>query len=380
MEHSSRGPNQTASPSVLLKQLGIRFTGVAEPVYLPKMHLRVKVAIYVFLVAISVGVLRVLMHADWFFFIVTAGIVATLGFFVPFVRRTLSLMPIFAAVMQTLAVKNGFAYRAMSSPDFDKQFAPALAKTGIFEKQEQIVSGVYEGYEFRTYLYTTRHPFENRIGRVTTRVYELTLPKKYPHIFLATRRTWGTKLRTNTYRHFDDDQRMQLEGNFEDLFISYTHRRTNTDARVILAPNVMQTIIDTNQTFNMEIINNKLYLTSGDYLPTVENIAEGFGILHAMIAHMNRLNRTMKFVLPNDSKYPYLHSRMGFGTVYLGGKYFNASIIFIAAWSVWSVLRIFLMGNQSKALVYGQISVLAVSDIVLVAVLLVFRKKHKNSL
>jgi hypothetical protein len=371
---------QRPNPIQQLKALGLAFDGTADPDLLPAHSLKLRIALYA-VVALVLGIgLGIVTKTDVVTSLLFAGLMAFLGLFVPWTRRWLSLMPIFAAIMQTFARDNGFTYHNLAAPGFGVHFEPAVAKTGIWEKREQIVSGTFKGHELTTYIYTTRHVFENRIGRAATRVYEVTLPKQYPHVFLASRLEGFTKYHTNMYRHFDDDQRMQLEGNFERLFISYTHRRTNTDARVILAPNVMQTLVDTNQTFNMEILGNKLYLYSPDYLPTAENLAEGFTVIDALIKHLERLHKTMKFVLPRDGAYPYLRSRAGFGTVYLGGKYFNGSLAFIGLWSAWSLVRIAAQGTSDKTLFYGSLIALIVGDAVMVAVLLVFRKKYKNSL
>jgi len=125
-----------------------------------------------------------------------------------------------------------------------------------------IYHGEYGGYPMRTYVYTFRHPFVARFSRVSTRVYQVTLPKRLPHIFLATKSGTGTSLKTNFLSHFDDDQRIGLEGNFNKRFIVYTHRRTTTDALSILAPNVMATLLDRNKDFNVEIVGDQLFLYS----------------------------------------------------------------------------------------------------------------------
>jgi len=128
----------------------------------------------------------------------------------------------------------------------------------------------------RTYVYTFRHPFCCAIQSSLNQSLSSDIAKRLPHIFLATKSGTGTSLKTNFLSHFDDDQRIGLEGNFNKRFIVYTHRRTTTDALSILAPNVMATLLDRNKDFNVEIVGDQLFLYSPDYLFIEADIRRAF--------------------------------------------------------------------------------------------------------
>jgi hypothetical protein len=291
--------------------------------------------------------------------------------FVPPVRRQLRAMSSMGAAMRTFATDNDMAYSENDKPQYETQFQPAVSKLGMFERNEQVVSGTYNGYPFETYVHTFRHPFDNRLNRVATRVYHIKLPKVLPHIFVSNRQA-DSKYFSNLMRHFDNDQRIHLEGNFEDLFTTYTHRRTATEALSILAPNVMQTLVDSNHAFDVEIVGDNLYLYSDDYLVVPEDMKDGFRALDKLLGHLEHRLKSWKFVLPNDKRYPYLRSRPGFGTVTFGGKYFNQSWLFIIGTTIWSLFKTYI--NQDLWQV--KLGTIVVADIVMIAALLVFRRRY----
>jgi len=372
--------NQSDELGQSFRRLGLHISGVTTDPENTILSVLRRVGLFLALTTLASATIAYFTNDRLAVFIFFGLVTPFLLVLVPAVRKRLSFMLLLARTSRSFAICNDFVYHDEAKPDFPANFEPSIAKTGLFEKREQIISGNFQGYPFESYIYTTRHPFAYRFSRLATRVYVLQLPKLYPHIFLATRRPAGAKHATSFHRHFADDQRMQLEGNFEDLFTSYTHRRTNTDARVILAPNVMQTIIDTNRNYNIEILGNRLYLYSPDYYPTPENFIEGFTIFQAVAKHFDRLNRTMKFTLPNDKKYPFLRSQMGFGTANIGGKYFNKSILFIMFYILYSLGRLALTDKKDKLVFRAQIAVIVVSTIVMIVALLVFRRKYKHSL
>lgn len=303
---------------------------------------------------------------------VLIGLIAVL--YVPAIRREVRPLWATGIAMRQLAAKNDMRYVEVAKPSYDKHFLPATAKLGLWERHEQIVKGTYKKYPFETYVDTFRHPFANRTSRVATRVYSLTLPLEMPHIFMRNQQS-GNKFIGALPRNFDDDQRVSLEGNYQQWFTVYTHRRTRTEALTLLAPNVMATLIDSNLKFDVEFVGNKLYLYTSDYYTTTQELQEAFSTLDALIKHLKHQIKSWKFTLPNNQHYPYLISRPGFGTVALGGKYYDRSLFFIAFYSLFSIGKIILQpdGRVIKAII------LVLADVVLVSVLLVFRRKYQLS-
>lgn len=316
---------------------------------------------------------------DWLigFVIIYFALLLVLAF-VPFVRRRISLLAAYSPAVEAFAADNNFDYQPLAKPHYGL-FRPSLENLGLFSREEQLVTGRHGDYPLSVYVHTYRHPFAYRFNRVATRVYQITLPKRLPHIFLATRRGEGTSLKTNFMTHFDDDQRVDLEGNFSKHFVVYTHRRNRTEALSILAPNLMTTLIDTNKDFNIEIIGDQLYLYGTDYLPLEEDIRHGYTVLTALLKHLDHQLKSFQLVLPNDKKFPFLRSRPGFGTVTFGGKYFNASILAIVWYVGFNILRLSHSAVSRRTKLIEAVLV-AIMALVMLAVLLVFRRRYKSSL
>jgi hypothetical protein len=315
----------------------------------------------------------------WLASVVAFVIIGILGLLTPWAERYLSLLGIREHISREFAAANNFAYQFRAKPHYSL-FPPALDRLGWLPREEQIISGMLDGYSFRTYIHSYHHYYQNILERIYTRVYEVRLPKRFPHIFLATRRASGGKLLTNFKRHFDDDQRLMLEGNFEDMFIAYTHRRTVSDALSFLAPNVMVTLIDSNEVYNIEIIGDKLYLYSETYYPSPQSFHEGFGVLQKVMKHMDHKLKSWRLVLPNDAKYPFLRSRAGYGTIAIGGKYFNSAIFFIVGGALWQGLKMAVRYHDDPELLGAALILITFVTAILLAIVLLLRRKHRSTL
>lgn len=305
------------------------------------------------------------------------GALIVLGMFAPFVpplRRRLRPLSALGPAMQAFAHQNAMRYIEIAKPNYDKYFLPALAKIGLFERKEQIVGGTYAGYPFETYVDTFRHPFDNQLSRVATRVYRIQLPRELPHIFMRNRQS-GKGFFDSVMRHFDDDQRVRLEGNFEDMYTTYTHRRTITETLSLLAPNFMETLIHSNKKFDVEFVGNNLYLYTSDYYTTSDELEAAFETIDRLLKHINHRLKSWQLTIPNDARYPYLVSRPGFGTVALGHTYFNRSFLFIGGYTVISLVKIWAIPQWRLA----KLALVAASDVVMAVVLLYFRRRYQLS-
>lgn len=292
--------------------------------------------------------------------------------YIPYLRRRVRPLWATGAAMRALAAENGMRYIDHAKPNYIKHFQPAVARLGIWERHEQIVKGTYDALPFETYVDTFRHPFAYRFSRVATRVYRVQLPKELPHIFMRNLQSSNQYLGALP-RHFDDDQRVDLEGNFHRSFTVYTHRRTVTDALSLLAPNVMETLVRANRKFDVEFVGNHMYLYSPDYLVTTPDLQADFKTIDALVKHLKHHLKSWKFVIPNNRRYPYLVSRPGFGTLALGGKHYNKAWAFIAFYTVYSAVRI--AAQPQYRLV--KIGIVVVSDLVMGVVLLIFRRRYQ---
>ncbi|MDB5185417.1 MAG: hypothetical protein JWN38_1225 [Candidatus Saccharibacteria bacterium] len=87
----------------------------------------------------------------------------------------------------------------------------------------------------------------------TFTIMVLTNLKKYPHLFLDGQQNGASYA-------YAAAQRISLEGNFDKSFKLYAPEGLNIDALSILAPDVMQTLVDGGRPYDIEIVGDKMYI------------------------------------------------------------------------------------------------------------------------
>ena len=317
-----------------------------------------------FIVSIGIGLVTKSFENSYITFVLLPFIIC-----VPAIRNRVRPMWAIGVAMRTLAADNNMRYIDSVKPNYKKHFQSALSRVGIWERNEQIVKGTYVYHSFEMYIHTFRHLFFGRYSRVATRVYRVQLSKQVPHIFIRNLQSHDTSLP----RHFDDNQRVDLEGNFAQNFTVYTHRRTITEALSLLSPNVMTALIDNNKKFDIEFIGNSMYFYTSDYFVTADDLKTSFKTISTLINPIDHRLKSWKFVLPNNQYYPYLISRPGYATAKIGGKYYNGAWIFIILQTIYSFFRIWLQ-PEYKELKYA---IVIVIDIVMIVILLFYRRKYQ---
>lgn len=273
---------------------------------------------------------------------------------------------------QAFARAYSLRYIHRSKLNYSKHFQPSIAKLGVLERKEYIAKGNLNGRPYETFIFSYRHLLARRYARVRFRVFCIQLPKELPHIFIR-RRLGAKKVYESLPRYFDNDQRIDLEGNFSDYFAVYTHRRTATEALSILAPNVMQAILDSNQYFDIEIVGNKLFLYSSMTTPAAYDPNAANPFIQTLMMHIEHRLKSWRFVLPNNKHYPYIVSRPGFGTMTFGNRYYNRSWRYIAFFAAYISLQI--LTNKEYRLVRVIIggSILTAT----IVLLLIFRRRYQ---
>ena len=87
------------------------------------------------------------------------------------------------------------------------------------------------------------------------------LPRRLPHMLLD-----GTKnnngLFSNLPDYFDKQQTLSLEGNFDKNFTLYVPQKYERDALYVFTPDVMQVLIDQASDYDIEIIDDDLFIYS----------------------------------------------------------------------------------------------------------------------
>jgi hypothetical protein len=86
------------------------------------------------------------------------------------------------------------------------------------------------------------------------------LPRHTPHMLLDAKNNNFLGMFSNLPASFSGDQKLSLEGDFNDYFTLYAPKQYEKDALYIFTPDVMQAVTTYANNFDIEIIDNKLYL------------------------------------------------------------------------------------------------------------------------
>ncbi|MCD5345924.1 DUF3137 domain-containing protein [Agromyces sp. S2-1-8] len=91
---------------------------------------------------------------------------------------------------------------------------------------------------------------------------EITLERRLPHIVLDSRRNNSPALGSNLPVPLATAQRLSLEGDFDRYFDLYCPEGYEADALYLFTPDVMARFVDTVAEFDIEIVDDRLYLYS----------------------------------------------------------------------------------------------------------------------
>jgi hypothetical protein len=167
--------------------------------------------------------------------------------------------------LQSRARLIAFAAANQMTIGFD---AGAPAYDGIIFTQgnsraRPVVLGYDQGaspFEIGNYQYETGSGKTRTVHR--TGYVRIRLPRRLPNMVLdATSNNLFGKI-SNLPTGFYANQRLSLEGNFDKYFTLYAPSQYKTDALYVFTPDVMATMIEYGKDFDMEIIDDSLFLYS----------------------------------------------------------------------------------------------------------------------
>ena len=136
------------------------------------------------------------------------------------------------------------------------------------------------GHEIGNYSYVTG----SGKSRVTHNwsYMRVHLVRKLPHMLLDARKNniFGGKY-TNLPTTLTGDQKMRLEGNFNDYFTLYAPKGYERDALYVFTPDVMVALIDFGANHDIEVIDDSLlfYRQGNIKLTNASKVAESLGVL-----------------------------------------------------------------------------------------------------
>lgn len=205
------------------------------------------------------------MGAPGLLFVLFMGIVPT---FLVFAAASAVLKNVSRGLkLKRFSTANGFTF-TMDHP-FDK-FPGIIFSIGHTGQYISVVTGTYQNlpFEFGNF-YCTQGSGKNSKRR-SFGVIDVKLTRRLPHILLDARsnNSFGfTNLAT-----FGSSQHLTLEGNFNDYFNLYVPDGYERDALYFITPELMVLLIDLGAAFDVEIIDDHLYIYSNKEF-TLENRA-----------------------------------------------------------------------------------------------------------
>ena len=140
-----------------------------------------------------------------------------------------------------------------------------------------------EGTEIGNYEYVTGSG-KNR----STHTYgyvKIPLTRNLPHMVLDGKANNLFGIITGLSDSFDRSQKLSLEGDFDNYFTLYAPKEYERDALYVFTPDVMRVLVEEGQRFDMEIVDNYLYvysnvrfdLTSPERLASLVKIVDTVG-------------------------------------------------------------------------------------------------------
>lgn len=117
---------------------------------------------------------------------------------------------------------------------------PTIASRGHSRKMSDVISGVFSGNVFKSYVYTYTVGSGKNSTTHTQTILQVVLQKALPSFLLDSSQTSVIHGMPNNFVH------ISLEGNFDDSFKLYAPKEATTDVLSVISPDVMQTLIQKN--------------------------------------------------------------------------------------------------------------------------------------
>ena len=168
--------------------------------------------------------------------------------------------------MDRFAAANGLVF---SPSDTDPSYPGAIFSIGDSRKTtEHFRTAEGRFLDFGNYQYTTGSG-KNRSTR-TWGFLALELDRKLPHMVLDARANNGLFGGTNLPSHFDKEQILSLEGNFNEYFTLYCPKEYERDALYVFTPDLMALLIDEAAPFDVEIVDDWMFVYSSTAFPPAQ--------------------------------------------------------------------------------------------------------------
>lgn len=263
--------------------------------------------------------------------------------------------------IQQFASDNGFAFQ-LRNPDLvqyslrDYKILPAwLGAVGMTVKKDAyyILGGQYMGYPVTMFLMWDnltegvyyRQPDEQQrlryIQQQTTGIVRITLPKSFPQVVLDSNK--NDRVQNSVRTEYEPSQRLALEGDFAKYFDLYVPIGIQINALSLLAPNMMQILMNHSGLFDVEFRDNELILMTRKslYSPETMNLLQD--ALTEQLTYMNRLMQSWNYT-PQNQPFDMLEKpNVGGSAIKLGRFRLSAKMQIIAISAFFIIFAVILV-------------------------------------
>lgn len=164
-----------------------------------------------------------------------------------------------------------------------------IFRTGHSKKFiDLMTSNRHDVREFGNFKYVTGH---GRSRQTHNRGFvRIELDRNLPHIVLDAKSNNFLGRISNLQVGFSGSQRLSLEGDFDNHFSLYAAPQYKTDALYVFTPDVMALMIDKAHAYDIEIIDNNLYLYSGKRINLTDSkqLRELFDVAELLRRRVNK--------------------------------------------------------------------------------------------
>jgi hypothetical protein len=146
----------------------------------------------------------------------------------------------------------------------------AIFQLGKDQVIEHKLSGTYTGLDFEigNFFYMTGGKNNQKRWYGMLRIK---LSRRLPNVLLDGKQ--NNKLHISNMPNFKNNQRLQLEGDFNNYFDLYVPKGYERDALYFMTPELMALLIDHGAKFDIEVIDNYLYIYSDDQFDLDNEVA-----------------------------------------------------------------------------------------------------------
>lgn len=195
--------------------------------------------------------------------------------------------------LSNFAVKNGFRFKSMNKSGKGIariNFEGVLGTTEYKLPVSNQIIGKYKDFDFRIFCPFTKGAFT---------VMQVNLKNNYAHIVLDS--TINNKPLGKISRFFSEDNRINLEGDFDRHFKAYA-KASAIDTLRILSPDMMQLMIDSGKEYDIEIYENKLHIIGNFKFSDEPTIRNFFDVADTLLSKLDRRAATLNASFDSNSK------------------------------------------------------------------------------